>query len=57
MKTSKKSGILSLFLSVCAIALFAVALPACETVKGVGKDVENAGEGIHDASEGAQKKM
>lgn len=57
MKNSRKSTVLSLLVSVCAIALFAVALPACETVKGVGKDVENAGEGIHDASEGAQKKM
>ncbi len=55
MKSTRKLSALAL--SLLAVALFSFALPACETVKGVGKDVEHAGEGIHDASENAQDDM
>lgn len=31
--------------------LFAAALTACNTTKGVGEDIEEAGEGIQDAAD------
>lgn len=35
-----------------ALALVVVALPACQTVKGVGEDVKNAGEAGERAIDG-----
>ncbi|MBL8312031.1 MAG: entericidin A/B family lipoprotein [Burkholderiales bacterium] len=32
------------------VALFAVALAGCNTIQGVGKDVQKAGEKIEDAA-------
>lgn len=32
------------------VALFALSLTACNTVRGVGQDVENAGETVQDAA-------
>ncbi|MGV6801192.1 MAG: entericidin A/B family lipoprotein [bacterium] len=34
------------------ILLFAFTLSSCETIKGVGRDIENAGEAIEDAVDG-----
>tara|TARA_R110002072_G_scaffold103347_6_gene226801 strand:- start:1502 stop:1630 length:129 start_codon:yes stop_codon:yes gene_type:complete len=32
------------------VALFALSLTACNTVRGVGQDVEDAGETVQDAA-------
>lgn len=32
-----------------AIALFARSLVGCETIKGIGRDIENAGEALDEA--------
>jgi len=40
---------------VLALALLAGAFAACETVEGVGRDTQNLGEGIENASEGVQR--
>lgn len=39
--------------SVVAVSLlcFAVVLPACNTTKGMGKDMEKAGEGIQNSAD------
>lgn len=37
-------------------ALFAVSLTACETTKGVGKDIQNAGQKLEKAVEGKSTK-
>ncbi|MFN0022552.1 MAG: entericidin A/B family lipoprotein [Parvularculaceae bacterium] len=37
---------LAIFLAICAFA------SACETIKGVGRDIENTGEAIDDAVDG-----
>lgn len=34
---------------VALILAFAVLIAACETIKGVGRDIENTGEAIDDA--------
>ena len=34
---------------------FAMALAACNTVEGIGRDVEQAGESVQDAAEETQK--
>ncbi|MEM6811620.1 MAG: entericidin A/B family lipoprotein [Pseudomonadota bacterium] len=38
---------LNIFLAVCLITA-SFSLSACETVKGIGKDLENAGESVQD---------
>jgi len=38
-------------LAVLLAAAFVVSLIGCNTVEGVGKDVEAAGEGLQDAAE------
>jgi predicted small secreted protein len=38
-------------LLIAAIAAFALAAAACNTTKGIGKDIESAGDGIKDAAE------
>ena len=41
-----------------AIALgILVSISACNTIQGVGKDVERGGEKVQDAAESVQKKM
>jgi predicted small secreted protein len=45
MKTLPKA------LLIIAIAASALATAACNTTKGVGKDIENAGDGIKDAAD------
>lgn len=37
----------------CATTLHCLSLAACNTTKGVGKDVENLGEGIQDVADDA----
>ena len=37
-------------LGMLALASFAIALAGCNTVQGVGKDVQKAGEKIEDAA-------
>ena len=39
------------------LATFAAGLMACNTVKGMGKDVERGGEKVQDAASSTQKKM
>ena len=46
MTHSKTTKILTL--SVLALGIFA--LSACETIGGAGRDIENAGETVQDAS-------
>jgi predicted small secreted protein len=41
--------------AVPAMALAAMLLAACNTVEGVGKDVEAAGEGIQEGSEAVEE--
>jgi len=38
----------------CTAALHCIALAGCNTTKGMGKDVENLGEGIQDVADDAQ---
>lgn len=33
------------------VAVFGLTVVACNTVKGVGKDIESAGEGIQDVAD------
>lgn len=41
-----------------ALALMAgTILPACNTVRGVGKDVERAGEGVQDVADETQEEI
>lgn len=44
-------------LAICSLALFCGSLTACNTVAGVGKDVERGGEHVQDAAKNVQKKM
>lgn len=37
-----------------SLVLACIVLPACNTTKGVGEDVEAAGEGIQNAADGAK---
>lgn len=48
-KTSAK-----VMLATATLAVMAAAMPACETVKGVGRDVQTVGGGVEKASEGTQ---
>ena len=34
----------------CLILLFAIALMGCNTISGIGKDIERAGEAVQDAA-------
>lgn len=43
-------------LSVLGILMFSLSLSACNTVKGVGKDVERGGEKVQGAAEHQQQK-
>ena len=45
---------LSILLGVIALSF---GLSACNTVKGVGKDVERGGEKVQDVAKDVQKKM
>jgi predicted small secreted protein len=40
-----------LFLRSALLAVFAIGLGACNTVKGVGKDIKKAGETIEEAAD------
>lgn len=43
---------------ILALAILSVALlAACNTVKGVGQDIENAGEAIQGSSDKTKEKM
>lgn len=39
------------FLTIAAATLFAMSVTACNTIRGAGQDVEEAGETIQDASD------
>ncbi|WP_421785186.1 entericidin A/B family lipoprotein [Hyphobacterium sp.] len=39
------------FLTIAATMLFAMSLTACNTIRGAGQDVEEAGETIQDAAD------
>jgi predicted small secreted protein len=38
------------FVSILLLASFVLALSACNTIEGVGKDVQKAGEAVEDAA-------
>ncbi|MBI1301922.1 MAG: entericidin A/B family lipoprotein [Alphaproteobacteria bacterium] len=38
------------FLTVVSAAILSLGLSACETIEGAGRDIENAGETVQDAS-------
>jgi len=38
-------------ISVFSLAIMLLILPACNTTKGVGKDIESAGEGIKNSAD------
>jgi entericidin B len=40
-----------------ALLLAPIGLSACNTVKGVGKDIENTGDAIEDAADDAQEEL
>lgn len=44
----------STFLTILALAVTGVAVSACETVEGAGRDIEHAGESMQDASQDAR---
>lgn len=46
-----------LFVLLSAIMASMFALSACNTVEGMGKDVERGGEKVQDAAESTKKKM
>jgi predicted small secreted protein len=54
MKLTNKArvGITLLAFATCGTAL--IALPACETVKGAGRDVSNLGDAVTDGSDSVQ---
>lgn len=39
------------FVASCLILAFLAALPACNTIRGMGKDVEEGGEAIQEVAE------
>ena len=39
------------FVSILLLASFVLALSACNTIEGVGKDVQKAGEAVEDAAD------
>lgn len=39
------------FLTIAAATLFAMSVAACNTIRGAGQDVEDAGETIQDAAD------
>ena len=43
------------FFTILFIILHGSTLTACNTMKGIGKDVERGGEKVQDAATGAQK--
>lgn len=43
-------GVLSVLLLVAVSGIGALSIGGCNTTKGAGKDIENVGEGIHDAA-------
>jgi entericidin B len=43
-------------IALIGVMTFAVGLSACNTFKGMGKDVERGGEKVQDAASGAQQK-
>lgn len=38
-------------ISILSILMFSISLSACNTMKGVGKDVERGGEKVQDAAD------
>lgn len=44
-------------IAVLSVLFFTAGLTACNTFKGVGKDVERGGEKVQDAATSTQKKM
>ena len=45
------------FFSVALVCLFALAVASCNTVEGIGKDVQGAGEGISGAAQSVGDSM
>jgi entericidin B len=44
-------------IAVLGMLAFTVGLSACNTMQGMGKDVERGGEKVQDAASSTQKKM
>ncbi|GAB3549551.1 hypothetical protein GCM10027343_31530 [Noviherbaspirillum agri] len=42
-------------ISILSILMFSAGLSACNTMKGVGKDIERGGEKMQNSAEGARK--
>lgn len=47
----------SRIVSLIGVLAFTLSLGACNTMRGMGKDVERGGEHVQDAATDAQKKM
>ena len=50
MKTSSRLTTILPFAALLALVLGALICTGCQTMKGAGKDIENAGEGIQKAA-------
>lgn len=51
-------GIMKLFSSIClGIVVIPLLLASCNTVKGVGRDVQSAGSGIQKGADKVERKM
>jgi entericidin B len=44
-------------IAIFSVLIFSAGLTACNTFRGIGKDVERGGEKVQDAATGTQKKM
>lgn len=40
-----------------SIALLALSVAGCNTIQGIGKDIEKGGEAVQDAAQSVKKKM
>lgn len=49
--TNLKGRIMKKIISIMGVLMFAVGLSACNTMQGVGKDVERGGEKMQNAAE------
>ncbi len=50
-----KENIMKKIISIMCLVAMSVGLSACNTIQGIGKDVERGGEKVQDAASGAQK--
>lgn len=50
-----KENIMKKIISIMCLVAMSVGLSACNTIKGVGKDVERGGEKVQDAATDAQR--